>query len=155
MFVWLAIITGAVVWSLAAGRINPDLEWGVFPLLLLPWSAAVFFLQRHLKPASTASGDQTVTDSFRAALQSNRTERANLRLAAGLLALLVPVLALVMQQVHAAGKVSGRELTSMGLFFGAALLAGLGGMAVRYFVRLQPQRKRLETLLAELREEHK
>lgn len=147
-FVWLTIITVVAAWSFAAGRAMPRAEWGLFPLLLLPWSLAIYFWRQHLKPAK--SGELPVTDSFRAALDANRTEMSHLKLAASLLVVMIPVLALVMRQLQAAGKVSGREFTSMAVFFGAALLVGAGGMAIRYFVRLQPRQKSLETLLKDM-----
>lgn len=149
-FAWLTVITVVAAWTFAAGHAKPGFEWGVIPLLLLPWIAAVYFLRSYLKSASAAQGSLPVLDSFRAALQSNQAERTNLKLVAGLLALMVPLLALAMRQLQAMGKVSDQELVSMALVFGAALLAGLGGIAVRYFGRLQPQRKRLEILLREL-----
>ena len=151
-FSWLTIITVFAVWTFAAGHAMPRMEWGLFPLLLLPWIAAVSFLRSYLKSAAAAQGSLPVLDSFRAALQSNQAEQKNLKRAAGLLVLMVPLLALVMRQLHVTGKVSDRELASMALFFGAALLAGLVGVAAWYFGRLQPQRKRLETLLADLSE---
>ena len=147
-FVWLTLITAVGVRNFVAGRIDPGLEWGVFPLLFLPWILAIHFWRQHLKPV--ARGELPVADSFRAALNANRTEMSHLKLAAGLLAVMVPLLAVVMQQLHAAGKVSGRELASMAVFFGAALLAGAGGMAIWYFARLQPRQKCLETLLKDL-----
>jgi hypothetical protein len=149
-FAWLTVITVGAAWTFAAGYAMPRVEWGLFPLLLLPWIAAVYFLRSYLKSASATQGSLPVMDSFRAALQSNQAERTNLKLVAGLLALMVPSLALVMWQLQVMGKVSGREVVSMALFFGAALLVGLGGIALRYFGRLQPQRKCLETLLREL-----
>lgn len=147
-FAWLTIITVVAAWTLDVGHAQPRVEWGLFPLLLLPWSLAIYFLRQHLKPV--ADGELPVADSLRAALNANRAEMSHLKLAAGLLVVMIPVLALVMRQLHTAGKVSVRELTSMAIFFGAALLAGAGGMAIRYFVRLQPRQKRLETVLKDL-----
>lgn len=149
-FAWLTISTVVVAWVFVSGQAKPGFEWGVIPLLLLPWVAAVYFLRSYLKSASATQGSLPVLDSFQAALQSNRTERTNLKVVAGLLALMVPLLALAMRQLHVMGKVPDRQLASMTLFFGAALLAGLGGIALRYFGQLQPQRKRLEMLLREL-----
>lgn len=150
-FAWLAITTVIAIRSIASGKTSPGQEWGLFPLLLAPWALALHFLLRHLKPAAPlARGESSVAESFRAALGSNRTERSHLKLVGGLLVIMIPLLALAMQQLHAMGKVSDRELACMAAFFGGALLLGAAGMAVRYFGRLRPQQKRLDALLTEL-----
>lgn len=147
-FVWLTLITGLAIWMVAIGKVNPAQEWGLFPLLLVPWGFAIHFLRRHLKPLATAvPGESPVKDSLSAALVSNRTTRSHLELVGVLFVLAIPLLALAMQQLHAVGKVSARELTSMALFFGVTFLVCGAGIAARYFGRLLPQQKQLEELL--------
>jgi hypothetical protein len=127
---------------------------GIVPLLIVPWLFAFQFLRRHLKPVSPfARGELSVADSLRAALASNRETRSHLKLVGVLYTIMIPLLALAMRQLHAAGKTSDRELISMAFFFGAVLLISGAGIVVRYFARLQPQQKRLNALLAELRDE--
>lgn len=150
-FVWLAIITVAAIWSVMTGATSPAQEWGLFPLLIVPWAFAIHFLRRYLKPtAPIARGELSVVDSLQAARISNRTSRSHLKLVGVLYVILIPVLALVMQQLHTVGKVSARELTSMAVFFGGVLLISAVGIAARYFGRLLPQQKQLDALLVEL-----
>lgn len=152
-FVWLTLISAAALRTIAIGNFNPVLEWAVLPLVILPWGLAIHFLRRHLKPAEpTARGEMSVTDSFDAALRSNRTEQSHLKMVAMLLAIMVPLLAVSMRQLHAVGKVSSHELACMAVFFGGALLVSGIGLAARYFVRVMPQQRRLVALLAELNE---
>jgi hypothetical protein len=126
----------------------------LFPLLIVPWAFAIHFLRRYLKPSvPVARGELSVTDSLRAALGSNQTARSHLRLVGGLFAIMIPLLAVSMQQLHAAGKVSSRELVSMAVFFGGTLLLSAAGITARYFGRLLPQQRKLDALLAALADE--
>jgi hypothetical protein len=150
-FVWLTLITVLAVRMLAIGQTMPGQEWGLFPLLLVPWGFAIHFLRRYLKPVLPITrGETPIVDSLRAALASNQETRSHLKLVGVLYVIMIPLLALVMRQLHAVGKVSERELVSMAVFFGAVLLVGGIGIAARYFIRLQPQQKRLTALLVEL-----
>ncbi len=136
-FVWLTLITGLAIRMVAIGKTNPAQEWGLFPLLLVPWGFAIHFLRRYLKPLTPAAqGESPVKDSLSAALVSNRTTRSHLKLVGVLFVLAIPLLALAMQQLHAVGKVSARELTSMAFFFGATFLICGTGIAARYVGRL-------------------
>ena len=100
----------------------------MFPLLIVPWGFAFHFLRRYLKPAEpVARGELSIADSLRAALASNRANQPHLKLVGVLYVLMIPLLALAMQQLHAVGKVSARELTSMAaLSAGVLLLSGVG-----------------------------
>lgn len=147
-FVWLTIITVLAIRALAVGQTTPTQEWGLFPLLLVPWGFAIHFLWRHLNPAApTMHGEIAVVDSLRAALASNRETRSHLKFVVVLYVIMIPLLALAMDQLHAVGKASPRELTSMGILFGGVLIIGGAVMAARYFGRLLPQRRQLEELL--------
>jgi hypothetical protein len=150
-FVWLTLITMLAVRMLAIGQTTPGQEWGLFPLLLVPWGFAIHFLRRYLKPVLPITrGETPIVDSLRAALASNQETRSHLKLVGVLYVIMIPLLALAMRQLYAGGKVSERELVSMAVFFGVVLLVGGIGIAARYFVHLQPQQKRLTALLAEL-----
>jgi hypothetical protein len=147
-FVWLTLITGLAIATIATGRTSPAQEWGLFPLLIVPWGFAIHLLRRYRKPAAPATrGELPVSDSLNAALASNRTAQSHSKWIGALYILLTPVLGLAMQQLQAAGKVSSRELTSMAVFFGATLLFCGAVLAARYFGRLRPQQKQLEDLL--------
>ena len=153
-FVWLTVITAFAIWSIVIGKARPGQEWGWFPLLIVPWAFAFHFLRRYLKPAEpVARGELSVADSMRAALASNRTNQRHLKLVGVLYAVMLPLLALSMQQLHTAGKVSARELMSMAALFAGVFLSGGAGIAARYFGRLLPQQKQLHALLAELADE--
>ena len=141
-FVSLTIITVLAIRMVAVGQTTPSQEWGLFPLLLVPWGFAIHFLRRYLKPVGPLThGEMSIMDSLRAALASNQEMRSHQKLVGVLYIIMIPLLALAMRQLYAVGKVSERELTSMALFFGAALLLGGTGIAARYFARLQPQKK--------------
>jgi len=136
------------------GKVKLDQEWGLFPVLIVPWAFAFHFLRRYLKPVTPAArGEMPVADSLRAALGSNRTEQTHLKLVAVLFAIMIPLLALSMQQLHAVGKMSSRELTSMAVFFSGTLLLSGAGIAARYFARVLPQQRRLNALLTDLTNE--
>lgn len=150
-FVWLALITLAVIQSIAAGRFKPAQEWAVLPLLIVPWAFAIHFLRRFLKPAVPgARGEVSVAESFRAALDSNRTEQSHLRLVGVLFVIMIPLLAVAVQQLHATGKVSAKDLASMAIFFGGIFLVSGVGIAAKYFGRVLPQQRKLNALLAEM-----
>ncbi len=153
-FVWLTVITVLAIRMVAVGQTTPSQEWGLFPLLIGPWAFAFHFLRRPLKPAEpVARGELSVADSMRAALASNRASQRHLKLVGVLFVVMIPLLALAMQQLHAVGKVSARELTSMAALFTGALLLSGAGIAARYFGRLLPQQKQLHALLAEMVDE--
>lgn len=155
-FVWLTVIAVLAIRTVAVGKVGLAQEWALLPLLIVPWAFAFHFLRRYLKPVSPATrGELSVADSFRAALSSNRAQRSHLKLVAGLFAIMIPLLAVSMQQLHAVGKVSSRELVSLAAFFGGTLLLSGAGIAARYFGRVLPQHKQLNALLAELTNEVK
>jgi hypothetical protein len=150
-FVWLTLVTLWLGQAMVAGKFSFAQEWAVLPLVIAPWLVALHFLRRYLKPVSPLpDGNTTMADSLRAALTSNQTERAHLKLVATLLAGLIPFVAVAVHQLHAVGKVSPREQACMALFFGGALAAGMLGVAVRYFGRLTPQARSLNALLSEM-----
>ncbi|HMJ90297.1 MAG TPA: hypothetical protein VK530_10795 [Candidatus Acidoferrum sp.] len=153
-FALLTIATALAARAVATGKAELAQEWALLPLLIAPWMFAIHFLRRHLKPGSPAPrGEVSVADSFRAALSSNRREQSHLKAVGVLFAIVIPLLAVSMQQLHAVGKASTRELTSMAVFFGGVLLLSSAGIAARYFGRVMPQQKRLSALLAELNDQ--
>ena len=154
-FLWLTLITALAVWNVVEKKVAIGSEWALIPLLIVPWGFALHFLRRHLKPGpAVARGEMPVADSFRVALQSNRSEQSHLKLVGVLFVVMIPFLALSMWQLRTTGKVSPRELESMAIFFGATLLICGGGLAARYFGRLRPQQRQLNDLLAELNEQN-
>lgn len=150
-FVALTIITTIAAWSIAIGKTHLEEQWALLPLLTAPWLFAFHFLRRFLKPVSTtARGESPVADSLRAALESNRSERSRLKLVGMLFVITIPLLVVSIKQLHAVGKMSANEMTSMALFFGAVLLVSAAGITARYFGRLLPQQRRMNELLDQL-----
>lgn len=147
-FVWLTLITGLMVVMMATGKANPTLEWGVFPLLLVPWGFAIQMLRRYRQPAVLAArGELPVGDSLSAALASNQTAQTQSKWIGALYVSLLPLLGVVMNQLHAVGKVSSRDLVSMAVFIGATFLFCGVVLVARHYGRLRPQQKQLEDLL--------
>lgn len=150
-FAWLAIITVAAWWSVAVGNTKLTHEWALLPLLIVPWAFAVYFLRSHLKSGNLRfQGELSVVESLRAALASNLNRQSRLKIVGVLYLILVPVLVLAMRQLQTAGKVSERELVSMAVLFGGALVLSALFMAALLVGRLLPQQKRLEGLLADV-----
>jgi hypothetical protein len=98
------------------------------------------------------AGELGVVDSLRAALDSNRSEIKHLRLVVLLFVIMVSILAVSIQQLHEVGKISMRELNSVRIFFGSAILVSLSGIAAWYFGRLEPQKRKLIRILGEVTE---
>lgn len=152
-FFWLTLITVLAIWNIFAGKIKLGQEWGLFPILIVPWTFALLFLRRFQKPGLPMRGELPVADTVRMALSFNRAERSHLKLVGWLFAIMIPFLAVSMQQLQTVGKISSRELASMAVFFGGILLLSGAGIAARYFGRLLPQQRQLDALLAELNDE--
>ncbi len=148
-FFLLIAMTGFVGW-LVFGTDKVDLasEWGILPLMLIPWSVAILFLKRFLKPADPlCRGDVATTNVLAAAATANRAAQSRLKIVGVMYAIFIPVLAYAVWQLHVVGKTSSRELVSMTIFFGAVLGVCAIGVFVRYRFRLVPQQKHLESLL--------
>ncbi|HAB19132.1 MAG TPA: hypothetical protein PLX89_16320 [Verrucomicrobiota bacterium] len=152
-FVGLTLITGLASVMIATGKTSSAQEWGLIPLLLVPWAFAVHLLRRYRQPAApTARGELPVSESLSLALESNQTAQSQSKWVGALYLVMTPLLGLAMQQLHAAGKVSSRELVSMAVFFGATLLFCGAIIAARHFGRLRPQQKQLEGLLQQFKQ---
>lgn len=154
-FIWLMVITGLAIRTVIVGKVNLEQEWGLLPILIVPWAFAFHFLRRHLSLITViAGGELPVIGSVRAALACNQSEQSHLKLVSVLFIIMIPILALTIGQLHAAGKASSNELASMAVFFGAMLFLGGAGIAARYFGRVLPQQKQLNSLLTELTNAH-
>ena len=153
-FAALTGITAFAGWLLfATNKVDLGKEWGLMPLLLVPWCFALLFLKRFLKPAvSLASGDVPIADALTRALKTNEAAQFRLRAVGVLYAIFVPILAISIWHLHSAGKASTRELFSMATFFGSVLLLCGSGVFARYRFRLKPQHAHLKALLQHYRE---
>lgn len=151
-FLLLSLVSALAVSQIA--RRGPEIlraEWALFPLLVLPWIAAVYFLRQFLRERVAA---QTLLLPLQEALltaqASNASARKRLRMVAVLYAAVVPVVAVSIFQLRAAGKVSDRDTVSMVVAFSVILGLGALGIAFRYFRFLEPERRALEAQLQEL-----
>jgi hypothetical protein len=156
---WLAwtsfLLTGASV--LAFGHLARNgLEgvtgqWALLPLLALPWMALVYFWRAFFREGAV-SGESALP--LRAALvaaqAANNAERHHLRLVGWLFAAMVPVTALAIRQLHAAGKAPGNQAWSMAVTFGVIFILGGLGLLARHRRQLLPERRTIEARLREL-----
>jgi hypothetical protein len=149
-FFALTIGTGLLVIHLVRNGVSGVTgQWALWPLLALPWCAAVIFLRRFRQEGSAFVDGTNLPAALRGALASNLAERRRLSLVGALLIATVPILALTVRQLHDAGKATVDQAWSMGIVFGAGL--ALGGLFVlwRYWHHLVPESRRIESLLRE------
>jgi hypothetical protein len=148
-FATLTAITALAGWLLfATDKVDPGIEWGLIPLLLLPWCFAFVFLRRFLNAANPLTpGDGPIAHALTRALKANEAAQSRLRTVGLLYAIFIPVLAVSIWQLHSAGKASSREIFSMAIFFGSVLLLCGAGVFARYRFRLKPQHHHLKSLL--------
>jgi hypothetical protein len=126
-------------------------QWALWPMLLLPWSAAFLFLRRFYRDGpvrqSTISSVRTALVAARA---GNLAERRRLVRVGMLFCTMVPITAVAIWQLHLAGKASVDQAWSMAVVFGFALLLGGGFVTWRYRRQLEPERRKIESLLRDL-----
>lgn len=128
-------------------RMNPSSEWGVLPLLLVPWGFAFYFLAQHRRPTPPVQrGDVAIVDALKTARNAIRAKRRNLKVIGGMFLIFLPVLALSISQLHATGKVALHELTSMVGVMGGVLALSALGMFLRDRLLL-PHQTQLEAVL--------
>ena len=150
-FFVLTLLTGFVGWLIfGTDKIKLTAEWAAIPLLLIPWFFAGLFLRQFLRQsASMPDGDVTISDALTAAFAANESERFKLKAVGAMYLIALPVLAVCMWQLHSVGKVSSRELISMGTFLGGALAVSAGAVLARYWFSLVPKRQKLKVLLSQ------
>ena len=149
-FFCLSLTTAYLGWQiLATDKVNLASEWGVLPLLVLPWAFAIHFLIRHFRPANSLyRGDAAIVESVRSARDAIRNKRRNLKMIGVLFLIFVPVLALSISQLHTAGKLETHEMISMVVFMAGVLgLSALGLFLKRR--HLGAQQMKLDTVLAQ------
>jgi hypothetical protein len=150
-FFVLMLLTGFACWLLlGTNKVHLPVEWGVIPLLLIPWVFAGLFLKRFLRrPARMHRGDVTIAESLAAAMAANKAERSKLKTVGIMYLITLPVLAFAIWQLHTVGKVSSRELVSMVTFLGSALTVSAGAVLFRYRFGLRPEGHKLKVLLSQ------
>ena len=125
-------------------------EWAMFLLLAMPWMALVYFLRAFLRHGAVRTESALpLRTALLAAQAANAVERRHLRLVSALFAAMLPVTALAIGQLQAAGKTPGQQAWSMSVAFGVIFLVGALGLLARYRRRLSEQRL-IEARLREL-----
>lgn len=155
---WLAWTSAAlsVTTAIALVQVTGDKEgasapsglWVMVPLLVVPWCVAAHFLRaffREKRPSARAS--QPLRDVLGAMRESNTRERRRLLVVLALLAAMAPLTALAVHHLQQAGKLEPNEAVSMALVFALGLALGGAAVVLRLRFRLQPERRRVESLL--------
>ena len=153
-FLVLTVLTVFAGWLIfATDKFSFGSEWGMIPLLLIPWFFAVLFLRRFLRQnGRIPQGEVSVLDSLKAAWKANRAEQSKMRAIGVMYLIVVPVLGFGMWQLVNVGKVSSRELVSMVIFLGGALAISALAVFARYRLRLLPEGEKIEDLLRQASE---
>lgn len=152
LFVW----TVKVIWEGVTGQFpfDPDLEWGLFPLLALPWIALFTVRTAYNKHLRAHSDPYTsAPDTLRALIDENATARQRVWLGGLFIAALVCVIALVLRQLLEVGKMSSENVMQGSVLFGGLLVVVLILTAADYTLRLRPEGRRLQRLLHEYGEQ--
>lgn len=126
-------------------------QWALWPLFVLPWCAALIFLRQFRQEGSASAGSTTtVQAAMLGARASNRAERRRLSIVGALIVITAPITALVIRQLHYAGKATMDQAWSMALVFGGGLALGMTFVLWRYWHHLVPESRRIDSLLREL-----
>jgi hypothetical protein len=153
-FFQLTLMTGFVAWLLiGTNKVNLAQEWGMILLLLLPWAVALVLLKLFLKqctPVSYAEG--TLHHAISAAASANSAAIRRSKVLGVMYVAVVPILGVVMWQLHGADKISGRELVCMATAFGTVLGVAALAVAARYYRHLLPQHRHLKAVLGQFDE---
>jgi hypothetical protein len=151
-FLALSSVTALAIVNLTEnGASSLSGQWALWPLLALPWCAAIIFLRRFRREGSApVDCSANLRSALRIALASNLSERRRLSVVGGLIVLTAPIAALAIRQLQEAGKATIDQAWSMAAVFGAGL--ALGGMFVlwRYWHVLVPESRRIDSLLRDM-----
>lgn len=156
---WLAwttlLMTGAsvlaVIHLVRKGPAGVAGQWALLPLMALPWMPLVYFWRAFFQQGAVSRDSALpLRDALTAAQAANTAERHHLRLVGWLFAAMVPVTALAIWQLHAAGKVPGNQVWSMAVAFGVIFMFGGLGLLGRHRHRLLPEQRMIEARLREL-----
>jgi Na+/proline symporter len=140
-----------LAYDIATGRsdvIDLSREWALIPFAFIPFVVVALIWRRrlaHLRRHPHA--DSTLIGAFRALLDENAGARARIHLIGGAMALFVPLLAVMLNQLEAVGKMEPAHMVQAGIVLGGGLAAGAVWMAVKYVGRLLPERRQLEALI--------
>ena len=150
----LVVLTAMIAWQLvwpdsARSRMDFSQEWGVLPILALPWAAAIHFARQYRRHrAGHAHYDRSIHASVRALLDENRLSRTRVKIAASLHGVFLLVIPLVVYQLRAVGKAGDEILVPAFVLW--PLIAACISLALIYHYRrkLLPEKRELEGLLS-------
>lgn len=143
-----ALSVHLVPWLVFHGRFDARTDWVLVPLLALPWGFTLYFVREfRARRAGSAAAADSIQAALRTAARENVAAATTLKLVATLQGLFVLLLPVVIQQLHAAGKVQGRELIQMVFLFGGCLLGGFAFVLLKYFREVRPEGARIARLL--------
>lgn len=150
-FLALSAASALALAQLGRGAVDLARQAMLLPLLGAPWLAAIHFLRTYLRDgAAVPDAGQPFVEVLATARHANATERRRLRVIGALLAAMLPISALAVWQLQVAGKASAREAWSMGAVFAGSLAVGAAVVAWRYWSKVEPERRLLDTRLSEV-----
>ncbi|MCE9522653.1 MAG: hypothetical protein K8S25_09505 [Alphaproteobacteria bacterium] len=124
-------------------------EWALIPFALIPFAVLVLVARRHKTHMERhVAAGATILSAFRALLDENAAARFRTHLIGGAIVIFAPLILLLLHQLGETGKMAPQHMVQAGAVMGGALALSLIVMAVRYFTRLVPERRRLEALIA-------
>lgn len=128
-------------------------EWAALPLFLLPW-AALFFIRAQYKRHLEAFPDpyRSTPDTLRALIDENDVAQARTRWMAGMTAVCIGLLTVMLGQLMSVGKMSGANVFQGSILFGTIFAAIWAYQGWAYFRKLKPEGERLRRLLADYQE---
>lgn len=123
----------------------------LWPLLILPWAAALRLGWRFCREApGRFDPSLPLPEILKAAEAGNAAERWRLRLIGGLLLVFLPITAGAIWQLHESGKASATEAWSLATFLGLALTGSGAFVGLRYRWRLLPEKRQIAALQNDL-----
>jgi Na+/proline symporter len=141
-------LLGYEIVSDRSGVMTLSREWALIPFAFLPFVVLALVWRRYLAHVKRhPHGAAALVDTFRALLDENAAARFRIHWIAAAIALTGPLLALMLGQLGAGGKMEPEHMLQAGIVLGGALAVSALWMAVKYFARLIPERRQLEALL--------
>lgn len=125
-------------------------EWAALPLFLLPW-AALFYIRARHKRHMNAFPDpyRSTPDTLRALIDENQVAQARTRWMAGMTAVCIVLLAIMLGQLVSVGKMTERNVLQGSILFGSIFAGIWAYQGWAYFRKLRPEGERLRRLLAD------
>lgn len=149
----LTVPLALAAFDIAQGRadaVDFTREWALIPFALIPFTVLILIWRRqkaHLERHPRVDG--SLKEMFRALLDENAAARGRIHILAGAFVVFAPLLAVMVSQLGAVGKMAPAHMVQAGIIMGCGLAGGALFMALKYVVQLMPERRRLEALLSQ------